>query len=825
MHGYHTWVFHGEDSVEPLAPHLSPQPEHVGRSESQIQPEELADSDEMDQMLLDNFGMYDTGVLGNQEDGDSADDEDEEDSNTDDVTADAEAYRKLVEDGSQDLYVGCTSFSKLQFIVRLLNLKNTWKVPNGCYDEILSLFKEALPQPHALSGIKNLHASKRYIKDIGIGYESIHACKNDCIMFRGAHKDDTVCPICNTSRWKSENTGVGGKRMYMVPQKVIRHFKLKPMVRRLFMCSKTAPYMTWHSKGRTKDAKLRHPADSPAWKHFDFTHRKFSEDPRNIRFALATDGFNPFENMSISYSIWPVILIPLNLPPWVCMKQSNFILSVIVPGRKGPGKELDVYMQLAIDDLQELWKPGIWTHDAVTGEKFLLRAALLWTITDWLGRGCISGESLVVCAHCLTNTCSRWLKHCKKTVFLSHRRFLVDGHPYRTDGASFNGKDELRDPPAKITGQEISEMTATLHTEYGKLKKHKKPPRRKKRSAAELEENEDIYIHSVEETFKKRSVFFQLEYWPTLLVRHNLDIMHVQQNVFEKIVNTILDVDQRSKDNLNARLDLQDMNIRTALHADMTAAKPIIPRAVYQMLPQGKNIFCTVIKYATFPDGYASNLYHKVNLEDKRLTGLKSHDCHIIMQDLMPLALCRSLPRSVAMPLIRFCKYFKVLYGKVIDADEMEHWEAEIAEILCQLEMIFPPSFFDMMVHVTIHLASEVRIAGPVQFRDMWSTERFVGTLKDFVQNMTYPEGSLAENYQFDECLTFCSRYLNGCATKFNRPSRHDSTEPNSAGQPYLRIIGRPLSGFASSQLDFVAWSQAQRCVLVNYPDIEKYAQ
>jgi hypothetical protein len=111
------------------------------------------------------------------------------------------------------------------------------------------------------------------------------------------------------------------------------------------------------------------------------------------------------------------------------------------------------------------------------------------------------------------------------------------------------------------------------------------------------------------------------------------------------------------------------------------------------MLPQAKNIFCTVIKYARFPDGYASNLYHKVNLEDKRLTGLKSHDCHIIMQDLVPLALCRSLPRSVAMPLIRFCKYFKVLYGKVIDVDEMEHWEDEIAEILCQLEMIFPPSF------------------------------------------------------------------------------------------------------------------------------------
>jgi hypothetical protein len=34
-----------------------------------------------------------------------------------------------------------------------------------------------------------------------------------------------------------------------------------------------------------------------------------------------------------------------------------------------------------------------------------------------------------------------------------------------------------------------------------------------------------------------------------------------------------------------------------------------------------------------------------------------------------------------------------------------------------------------------------------------------------------------------------------------------------------------PLSAFAANQLDFIAWSQAQRCVLVNYPKIEKYAQ
>jgi hypothetical protein len=151
-----------------------------------------------------------------------------------------------------------------------------------------------------------------------------------------------------------------------------------------------------------------------------------------------------------------------------------------VPGRKGPGKEMDMYMQLTIEDLKEFWKPGVWTHDSLTGNKLLLWAALLWTITDWLGRGCISGESLVVCSHCLTNTCTTRLKHGKKTIFLGHRRFLDDTHEYRLDTESFNGKIEIRGPPVQPTGKEISDMTASLHTQYGKLQPQKKPPKKKK---------------------------------------------------------------------------------------------------------------------------------------------------------------------------------------------------------------------------------------------------------------------------------------------------------------------------------------------------------
>jgi hypothetical protein len=261
--------------------------------------------------------------------------------------------------------------------------------------------------------------------------------------------------------------------------------------------------------------------------------------------------------------------------------------------------------------------------------------------------------------------------------------------------------------------------------------------------ASEEDENVDIYVHPVDATFKKRSVFFQLEYWDKLLVRNNLDIMHIEKNTFDNIVNTIHDVDKRSKDGLNARKDLQSMKIRTDLHADMTGPKPTLPKAIYQMNPDGKHIFCMVTKYARFPDGYASNLFPKVHFDTKRLVGLKSHDCHIIMQDLMPLALCRSLPETVSIPLIRLCKYFKVLYGQVIDVKEIEKWEDEIVEILCQLEMIFPPSFFDIMVHLTMHLASKVRIAGPVHYRGMCSPERFMGNVKNMVGTTSHPEALL----------------------------------------------------------------------------------
>jgi hypothetical protein len=91
-----------------------------------------------------------------------------------------------------------------------------------------------------------------------------------------------------------------------------------------------------------------------------------------VRLSLASDGFNPFGNMSTLYSIWPVVLVPYNLPPWRCMKDPYMIMSLLISGPKAPGNDIDVYLQSLVDDLQELWIEGVPTYDASTHENFKL---------------------------------------------------------------------------------------------------------------------------------------------------------------------------------------------------------------------------------------------------------------------------------------------------------------------------------------------------------------------------------------------------------------------------------------------------------------------
>jgi len=112
--------------------------------------------------------------------------------------------------------------------------------------------------------------------------------------------------------------------------------------------------MRWHKdRPSDEDGKMRHPTDSIAWKSFDLEYASFVEDSRDVRLGPTSDGFNPFGNISTSYSVWPIVLIPYSLPPWMCMKYYYFIMPTLIPGPKAPGNNIDVYLQPLIDELKE----------------------------------------------------------------------------------------------------------------------------------------------------------------------------------------------------------------------------------------------------------------------------------------------------------------------------------------------------------------------------------------------------------------------------------------------------------------------------------------
>jgi hypothetical protein len=79
--------------------------------------------------------------------------------------------------------------------------------------------------------------------------------------------------------------------------------------------------LRWHKEGHRKiEGMMQHPADAAQWGDINAQYSQFSDDCRNIRFAMSTNGVNPFGNQSSTHSTWPVVLSIYNLPPWLCKK-------------------------------------------------------------------------------------------------------------------------------------------------------------------------------------------------------------------------------------------------------------------------------------------------------------------------------------------------------------------------------------------------------------------------------------------------------------------------------------------------------------------------
>ncbi|XP_047340380.1 uncharacterized protein LOC124943970 [Impatiens glandulifera] len=714
----------------------------------------------------------------------------------------SERFWKALNAAHQPIWPGHESESKLSATVKQLNMKSENNLSDRAVNQNLDYIRSLLPKNNCMPD--SFYSMKKLVEDLGLPVIRIDVCKDNCMLYWGEDIDKQSCRFCNLSRYKEDV-------VKPKPHKQLFYLPLAPRLQRLYASNVTAAHMTWHGRHVNKPGMMCHPSDGEAWKWFDHHYPIFALEHRNIRLGLCSDGFAPFGQFGKVYSCWPVILTPYNLPPGMCMKSPYMLISLIIPGPKSPQRNIDIFLQPLIEELQMLWNVGVPTYNVSRGETFNMKAMLLWTISDFPAYGMLSGWSthgIDGCPICMKKSKSFRLKYGRKACYFDcHRQFLSPEHPYRNDTQHFT-KDRVETtlhPPIKDGNEIWSEIS------HYKL----------------ASETPHDYPHGFGDYHKwtKRSIFWELPYWKKLLIRHNLDFMHIEKNVFENIINTVMNVKGKTKDNINARKDMFVVCNRPELHLDPDTMSHKPKKASYTLTKAENIIICKWLKTLKFPDGYASNLSRCVDTTESRLIGFKSHDCHVFLERLLPIAFKRLLPQFVWGVLTDLSNFMHDLNCSSLSLDKVDNLQSQIPIILCNLEKIFPPSFFDSMEHLLIHLPYEAKIGGPVQYRWMYPFERFLKSVKNKVKNKARIEASICNAYILEEISTFASYYFESNVNcKQRQPPRNTEGSVNINEQPIsiFNYLGRGSGGskrFLTSKETLVAHTY----VLLNCPEVDSY--
>jgi hypothetical protein len=201
--------------------------------------------------------------------------------------------------------------------------------------------------------------------------------------------------------------------------------------------------------------------------------------------------------------------------------------------------------------------------------------------------------------------------------------------------------------------------------------------------------------------------------------------MHQEHNIVESIISMCFDVTGFSKDNVNARKDLAALSKCPWLEPKINAKGNLKgPRASYCLKPAERKEILRCLKKLKFSDRYASNIKWAVNVSIGKLNRLKSHDYHIIIEILMPVMFCGYFDANLWKVFTELSYFYRQIYVKQVSKVMMQKLEKEIMVLVCKIEKIFPPGWFNAMQHLLVHLPGEAKVGGPAQFRWMYSQER-----------------------------------------------------------------------------------------------------
>jgi len=146
---------------------------------------------------------------------------------------------------------------------------------------------------------------------------------------------------------------------------------------------------------------------------------------------------------------------------------------------------------------------------------------------------------------------------------------------------AFNGCQEDRTRPPHLTGDEVYNRVSNIKVNYGKTVKHS----------------------GVRNIWKKKSIFFKLLYWSKLDVRHCIDVMHVEKNVCDSIIRTLLNIKGKTKDGINARKELIEMGVCFELQPQPHGKRTYLPPACHTLSKYEKISFCGCLRGVKVPQG------------------------------------------------------------------------------------------------------------------------------------------------------------------------------------------------------------------------------
>jgi hypothetical protein len=154
--------------------------------------------------------------------------------------------------------------------------------------------------------------------------------------------------------------------------------------------------------------------------------------------------------------------------------------------------------------------------------------------------------------------------------------------------------------------------------------------------------------------------------------------------------------------------------------------------ASYVLTNLEKERFLHIIHVLKMPTHYVSSLKKRI-VKDGDLKGVKSHDFHVMMQNILPLCMQELMSKGCRITIIHLCRVFQKLCAKILDPTTMGELKKDVAMTLVLLKQEFPPLFFNIMTHLLVHLVEELQLCGPVHTCWMYPIERYLKILKGYV--------------------------------------------------------------------------------------------